>query len=62
MAYRSLEYDLEKKLGISIDVWALGRTLFEIRIREKLFGMFEDDVDEHLFTITTILGKLLDPW
>ena len=36
----------------------LGCTLFEIHIGKKLFGMFEYEVDEHLFIIASVLGKL----
>ena len=62
MAYCAPEYDLEKKTGISNDLWALGCTLFEIRAGRKLFDMFEDELDEHLFIIATILGKMPEPW
>ena len=61
-AYASPEHDLEQKAGIPSDLWALACTIFEVRTQGKLFAMFEDELDEHLFIITTVLGKLPEPW
>ncbi|MBE3048436.1 hypothetical protein IMZ48_39225 [Candidatus Bathyarchaeota archaeon] len=61
-AYASPEYDLEQKVGIPTDLWALACTIFEIRMRRKLFAMFEAELDEHLFITSTVLGKLPEPW
>ena len=60
--YLSPEYCLERKVGPSCDVWALGCTLFETRTGRKLFDSFDDDQDEYLFLVATILGKLPEPW
>lgn len=60
--YCSPEYALEGNVGVSCDVWALGCTLFEIRTGRKLFNTYDDDVDEYLFTLATVLGKLPEPW
>lgn len=62
MAYSAPEYDLEKKTGISNDLWALGCTLFEIHAGRKVLDMFEEELDEHLFIIATVLGKMPEPW
>lgn len=61
VAYCSPEYDLEKEAGIPSDIWALACTIFEIRMRKKLFGMFEDELDEHLFDVAAVLGRLPEP-
>ncbi|KFA73700.1 hypothetical protein S40288_09846 [Stachybotrys chartarum IBT 40288] len=60
--YCSPEQVLEQKVGGGTDVWALGCTLFEIRTGRKLFDTFENDRDECLCKIATILGKYPEPW
>lgn len=60
--YCSPEQALEQKVGTASDLWALGCTLFEIRTGRKLFDTFDDDMDECLYTIATILGKYPEPW
>lgn len=60
--YCSPEYVLDKNVGISSDIWALGCTLFEIRTGRRLFDMFDDDVDEYLCKLAVILGKFPEPW
>jgi serine/threonine protein kinase len=60
--YCSPEYVLDKNVGISSDIWALGCTLFEIRTGRRLFDTFDDDMDEHLCKLALILGKFPEPW
>jgi serine/threonine protein kinase len=45
-----------------VTIWALGCTLFEIRTGRKLFDMFDDDDDSHLFHMVEMLGALPEPW
>jgi serine/threonine protein kinase len=61
-SYCSPEQVFEQKIGRECDLWALGCTLFEIRTRRKLFGTFDNDMDDHLCTVATILGKYPEPW
>jgi serine/threonine protein kinase len=61
-SYRSPELILENTPGFGSDLWALGCTLFEIRTRRKLFDMFDDDDDSHLFHKVEMLGALPEPW
>ncbi|KAI1187796.1 kinase-like domain-containing protein [Nemania serpens] len=61
-SYCPPEYILDKKVGASCDIWALGCTLFEIRTGRRLFGAFDDDRDEHLCKMAMVLGKLPEPW
>lgn len=44
------------------DIWALACTLFQIRTGQKLFDSFDNDVDEYLYFIVLMLGKLPEPW
>ncbi|KAG0646523.1 Serine threonine-kinase SRPK [Hyphodiscus hymeniophilus] len=60
--YRSPELILDKEAGFGSDIWALGCSLFEIRICRKLFSSFDDDDSETLVAIVRILGKLPEPW
>ena len=60
--YCSPEQVLENKVGRASDLWALGCTLFEIRTGRKLFDAFDDDVDECLDAIVTIMGRFPEPW
>ncbi|KUJ12482.1 kinase-like protein [Mollisia scopiformis] len=60
--YCSPEYTLDNDVGISSDIWALGCTLFEIRTGRKLFDTFDDDPDEYLCKVATILGRFPEPW
>jgi serine/threonine protein kinase len=60
--YCSPEQVLERRPGKASDLWALGCTLFEIRTGRKLFDTFDDDPDEYLYKVATILGKLPEPW
>lgn len=60
--YRSPELILEKTAGFSSDIWALGCTLFTIRIGRKLFDLFEDEDDAYLDSMVRMLGKLPEPW
>ncbi|KAN0115354.1 kinase-like protein [Hyaloscypha variabilis] len=43
-------------------LWVLGCTLFEIRTGRKLFDTFDNSIDDHLFSLILILGKLPEPW
>ncbi|GFF36955.1 hypothetical protein IFM51744_03300 [Aspergillus udagawae] len=61
-SYRHPELVLENTPGFGCDLWALGCTLFEIRTGRKLFDMFDDDVDSHLFHMVEMLGALPEPW
>ena len=61
-AYCSPELILDKVASIGSDIWALGCTLFEIRTGRKLFDMFDDDIDSHLYYMVLLLGKLPEPW
>ncbi|KAK0704619.1 kinase-like domain-containing protein [Lasiosphaeris hirsuta] len=58
----SYDYILDKRLGIESDIWALGCTLFEIRMGRPLFVIPHDDPDEHLARMVEILGKFPEPW
>lgn len=60
--YRSPELILDHAAGIGSDLWALGCTLFEIRTGRRLFSLFDDDVDDHLYFMVLLLGKLPEPW
>jgi serine/threonine-protein kinase SRPK3 len=60
--YCSPEQCLERRIGKESDLWALGCTLFEIRTGQKLFDTFDDDMDEYLAKVATVLGKLPEPW
>lgn len=66
MPWRAPELVLEKgnpdSAGIGFDIWALGCTLFEIRTGRRLFDAFDDDDDEYLDTIVSILGPMPEPW
>lgn len=61
-AYCSPEQVLENTIGRASDLWALGCTLFEIRTGRKLFDTFDDDVEECLDAIVTIMGRFPEPW
>ncbi|KAF4240583.1 hypothetical protein CNMCM6457_007161 [Aspergillus fumigatiaffinis] len=61
-SYRSPELVLENTPGFGSDLWALGCALFEIRTGRKLFDMFDDDDDSHLFHMVETLGALPEPW
>ncbi|KAG2002804.1 hypothetical protein GB937_009450 [Aspergillus fischeri] len=61
-SYRPPELVLENTPGFGSDLWALGCTLFEIRTGRKLFDMFDDDDDCHLFHMVEMLGALPKPW
>jgi serine/threonine protein kinase len=61
-AYCSAELVLDKVVSTGSDLWALGCTLFEIRTGRKLFDMFDDDMDSHLYYMVLLLGKLPEPW
>lgn len=60
--YCSPELVLDKVAGVGSDIWALGCTIFEIRTGRRLFDNFDDDVDEHMFSMALLLGKLPEPW
>lgn len=60
--YRSPELILDKKAGIGSDLWALGCTLFEIRTGRALFKPFDDEDDDYLEAMVTVLGPLPEPW
>jgi serine/threonine-protein kinase SRPK3 len=61
-AYRSPELVFDKVAGIGSDLWALGCTLFEIRTGRKLFGTYDDDVDDHLYCMALLLGRFPESW
>ncbi|KAI1828346.1 kinase-like domain-containing protein [Xylaria intraflava] len=60
--YCAPEYILDKHVGASCDLWALACTIFEIRTGRRLFDTFDDDRDDHLCKIATVLGKFPEPW
>ncbi len=61
-SYCSPELVFDKTAGVGSDLWALGCTLFEIRTGRKLFDTFDGDVDDHIYMMVLILGKLPEPW
>ncbi|KAH9895481.1 kinase-like domain-containing protein [Xylariomycetidae sp. FL2044] len=62
-SYCAPEYELEKKVGgAAIDLWALGCTIFEIRTGRRLFGTFDGELDDYLWIMALVLGKLPEPW
>lgn len=64
--YRSPELFLEKNdpsvSGFGSDIWALGCTLFEIRTGRKLFNLFDNEDDDYLDAMVSVLGKMPEPW
>lgn len=64
--YRSpelfLEKDSSKVVGFASDLWALGCTLFEIRTGRRLFHLFDNEDDDYLDAMVTILGRMPEPW
>lgn len=60
--YRSPELMLDQKPGVASDLWALACTIFEIRTGRKLFSAFDNDDDEYVDAIVTILGVMPEPW
>ncbi|KAF4459610.1 kinase [Fusarium albosuccineum] len=62
LAYRSPEFILENKIGVGVDIWALGCTIFEIRTGRKLFATFDNDDDCSLDAMVEVLGKFPEPW
>ncbi len=60
--YCAPEQILEQKISKGCDLWALGCTLFEIRTGRKLFDTFDDDADEYLCKVASLLGKYPEPW
>ncbi|KAI1907430.1 hypothetical protein LOZ61_006123 [Ophidiomyces ophidiicola] len=61
--YCPLELLLDNKIsGTPCDLWALGCTLFQICTTWKLFDTFEDNLDDRLYEIVLLRGKLPEPW
>ncbi|OJJ31933.1 hypothetical protein ASPWEDRAFT_139290 [Aspergillus wentii DTO 134E9] len=60
--YYSPELILDGQTGIGSDLWALGCTLFAIRTGRRLFDLFDDDRDDHLYHMVMLLGILPEPW
>lgn len=60
--YRSPELVLDNTAGYASDSWALGCTLFEMCTGIELFNIYDYTVDDHLFRMVLILGKLPLPW
>ena len=54
--YCSPELILDGVVGIGCDLWALGCTLFGIRTGRKLFDLFDEDVDDHLYSYGSVTG------
>ncbi|KID86107.1 Protein kinase-like domain protein [Metarhizium guizhouense ARSEF 977] len=53
--------DQKDRVGLSCDIWALGCTLFEIRLQTPLFHMLYGP-DEVLDEMVSFFGKLPEPW
>ncbi|KHN95189.1 Protein kinase-like domain protein [Metarhizium album ARSEF 1941] len=53
--------DQKDKVGLSCDIWALGCTLFEIRLQTPLFHMLYGP-DEVLDEMVSFFGKFPEPW
>lgn len=49
------------EVGLSCDIWALGCTLFEIRLQTPLFHLLYGP-DEVLNEMVTFFGKFPEPW
>ena len=60
--YRSPELLLDHTVGSCCDIWALGCTIFTIRTGRVFFDAFDDDDDEYLEDMVTLLGKMPEPW
>ena len=61
-SYCSPELVLDNAIGVGCDLWALGCTIFVIRTGRKLFGTFDDDVEDHLYAMVLLLGRFPEPW
>ena len=53
---------MDSTVGVGSDLWALSCTIFEIRTGRRLFDTMDGDVDDMLYTIVLLLGKLPEPW
>lgn len=63
--YRAPETVLSQMSGaLTMDLWSLGCTLFEIRTGEKLFDVFQEEFDEikYLFELAALIGKPPEIW
>lgn len=52
----------DQQAGIWTDLWALDRTIFEIRSARALFGGYFGNSTEVLQQMVQTLGKLPEPW
>lgn len=55
------ESTLADLIGLACDIWALGCTLFEIRLQGQLVQMINDP-DQALEALVGFFGKLPEPW
>lgn len=63
MRYRSPELLLGGRADYNSDLWALGCTLFEIRIGRSLFRVQErDDANLYIKGIVNVFGELREPY
>ncbi|KEY71200.1 hypothetical protein S7711_02311 [Stachybotrys chartarum IBT 7711] len=60
--YRAPELFLTNSVGVGVDLWALGCTLFEIRNGLELLPAFNGDPDVHLLRMVRVLGRFPEPW
>lgn len=60
--YGSPELLLDKTAGFGSDLWALGCTIFQIRTGRKLFNLFDQEIDDLLYSMVLLRGPLPEPW
>lgn len=60
--YQSLEAWFEGRVGLEVDIWTLGCTIFEIRTGFALFKSFLGSDVDILRQMVETLGRLPDPW
>jgi len=60
--YGTPELLLEKTAGFGSHLWALGCTIYQIRTGRKLFNLFDQEIDDLLYSMVLLRGPLPQPW